>query len=83
MKIVDINGNKRECVKILQDVDWPGYLQAELIGSQEPMLSGIRLRNLLKITPFAHSVNFLLPKRNMMTSAIIRISVDPMLNIVS
>ena len=31
MKIIDINGNERECVKVTPDLEWPGYMKAEII----------------------------------------------------
>lgn len=29
MKIIDINGNERECIKVYPDKDYPGYMRVE------------------------------------------------------
>ncbi len=31
MKIIDINGNNRDCSSVIPDFDWPGYVKAEIV----------------------------------------------------
>jgi len=32
MQIIDMNGNKRECVKAIPDKSWPGYMKIEYVS---------------------------------------------------
>lgn len=61
MKIIDINGNNRECVTVRPDVNWPGYMKAVIVSGRgthtewypvdEFFKMNPKLKDLIKETP--------------------------------
>lgn len=51
MKIVDINGNVRDCVKILPDLDWPGYMKAEITDKRGTHPEWYLINEFVKFNP--------------------------------
>ncbi len=51
MKIVDINGNNRDCVKVMPDFDWPGYIKAEIVDRSGTHPEWYTLDDFIKFNP--------------------------------
>ncbi len=51
MKIIDINGNNRDCVKLTPDLDWPGYMKAEVIDRSGTHSEWYLIDEFIKLNP--------------------------------